>query len=99
MQQVGVRLSAEDERGGWHTGLAISLRTYAVVSSSVTTPRFACGSMVLDDLFMCGFSALRAEKPHIIENKVPLYGSAAFGRYYAAKGRALQGSHHRVCVG
>jgi hypothetical protein len=33
---------------------------------------FACGSMVLADLLVCGFSALRAEKPHTIENKVPL---------------------------
>jgi len=28
---------------------------------------FACGSMVLADLLGCGFSALRAEKPHPIE--------------------------------
>jgi len=34
--------------------------------------RFACGSMVLADLFVCGFSALGAEKPHTIKNEVPL---------------------------
>jgi hypothetical protein len=28
---------------------------------------FACGSMVLAHPFVCGFSALRAEKPHTIE--------------------------------
>ena len=28
---------------------------------------FACGSMVRADLFVCGFSALRAEKPHTIK--------------------------------
>jgi hypothetical protein len=47
-------------------------RTYAVASFCVTTPHFACGSKVLTDLVVCGFSALRAEKPHTIENKVPL---------------------------
>jgi hypothetical protein len=29
-------------------------------------------AMVLSDLFVCGFSALRAEKPHTIEHGVPL---------------------------
>ena len=29
-------------------------------------------ALVLADLLVCGFSALRAEKPHTIENKVPL---------------------------
>jgi hypothetical protein len=33
---------------------------------------FACGSTELADLLVCDFSALRAEKPHTIENKVPL---------------------------
>jgi hypothetical protein len=28
--------------------------------------------MVLSDLFVCGFSARSAEKPHTIENLVPL---------------------------
>jgi len=28
---------------------------------------FACGSMVLSDLFVCGFSTRSAEKPHTIE--------------------------------
>jgi hypothetical protein len=28
---------------------------------------FACGSLVLADHFVCGFFALRAEKPHTIE--------------------------------
>jgi hypothetical protein len=32
---------------------------------------FACGSMVRSDLRVCGFSALRAEKPHTIEKGVP----------------------------
>jgi hypothetical protein len=31
---------------------------------------FACGSAVLADLLVCGFSALHAEKPHRIEKKV-----------------------------
>jgi hypothetical protein len=34
-------------------------------------PDSACGSMVLADL-LCGFSALRAEKPQTFEIKVPL---------------------------
>jgi len=31
---------------------------------------FACGSMVLSDLFVCGFPARSAEKPHTIEMKM-----------------------------
>src|SRR3954469_23050169 len=45
----------------------LCVRTYAVASFCVTTPRFACGSKALTALLVCGFSALRAEKPHTIE--------------------------------
>jgi len=32
-------------------------------------PRFACGSMVLAVLLVCGFKALRALKPHTFEKE------------------------------
>jgi hypothetical protein len=37
------------------------------VVSHLDVALFACGSKVLADLFVCGFSALRAEKPHTNE--------------------------------
>jgi len=36
---------------------------------------FACGSMVLADRLVCGFSVLRAEKPHTIEKYRSAEGS------------------------
>jgi hypothetical protein len=40
---------------------------FFVATSCVTTPRFACGSMVLADLLVCGFKARSALKPHTFE--------------------------------
>jgi len=44
-------------------------RTYAVAVFCITTPHFACGGKVHTDLFVCGFAALRAVKPHTLEKK------------------------------
>jgi len=43
-----------------------------VRSSASQSRGFACGNMVRSDRFVCGFSRVAREKPHTIENGVPL---------------------------
>jgi hypothetical protein len=45
---------------------------FALTALQGACRQFYCGSKELADLLVCGFSALRAEKPHTLENKVPL---------------------------
>ena len=47
----------------WHTNVGLAQLRHSASQRHI----FACGSMVLADLLVYGFSALRAEKPYTIE--------------------------------